>query len=270
MARIRSIKPDFFRHEALQDAEIANPGKYPMMVFAGLWGHCDSKGRFEWRPRQLKLDILPFLPFDMAETLSILESFGMVKRYSVDGKEYGEIPTFEKHQRLSGKEASEGEKHPEPIWEATRKQQGSDGEIPESQEGKGRGREEEGNGSKPYPPSEEGETGKKPPACPPCPIEEIIEVYHESLPTNPRFQVRNETRDGYIRARWKQFYTEGDFKDKGGGIQCFRWFFDERVRPSKFLTGQSEARNGSPPFIADLEWLMRPTNFAKVIEGKYR
>ena len=151
MARIRSIKPDFFRHEALQDAEIANPGKYPMMVFAGLWGHCDSKGRFEWRPRQLKLDILPFIPFDMAETLAILESFGMVKRYSVDGKEYGEIPTFEKHQRLSGKEASEGEKHPEPIREATGKQQGSDGEIPESQEGKGRGREEEGNGVNPTP-----------------------------------------------------------------------------------------------------------------------
>ena len=144
MARIRSVKPDFFRHEVLQDLEIANPGSYPMMVFAGLWGHCDSKGRFEWRPRQLKLDILPFLPFDMAGTLEILERAGMVKRYSVDGKEYGEVPTFEKHQRLSGKEATEGEKHPDPIREAMGKQRGSGREIPESQEGKGR--EEEGKG----------------------------------------------------------------------------------------------------------------------------
>lgn len=144
MARIRSIKPDFFRHEALQDAEIANPGKYPMMVFAGLWGHCDSKGRFEWRPRQLKLDILPFLPFDMAETLEILAKSGMVNRYEVDGKSYGEIPTFEKHQRLSGKEVTEGEKHPEPNGEATGKQSGSNRDEQESQEGKGR--EEEGNG----------------------------------------------------------------------------------------------------------------------------
>ena len=137
MARIRSIKPDFFRHEVLQDLEITNPGSYPMMVFAGLWGHCDSKGRFEWRPRQLKLDILPFLPFDMTATLEILERAGMVNRYSVEGKEYGEIPTFEKHQRLSGKEATEGEKHPSPTREAIGKQQGSDREIPESQEGKG-------------------------------------------------------------------------------------------------------------------------------------
>jgi hypothetical protein len=149
MARIRSIKPDFFRHEALQDAEIANPGKYPMMVFAGLWGHCDSKGRFEWRPRQLKLDILPFLPFDMAETLEILAKSGMVNRYEVDGKSYGEIPTFEKHQRLSGKEVTEGEKHPEPNGEATGKQSGSNRDEQESQEGKGR--EGNRNGVNPAP-----------------------------------------------------------------------------------------------------------------------
>lgn len=128
--------------------------------------------------------------------------------------------------------------------------------------------EAEAEASKPYPPSEEGKTGK--PVCPPCPIEEIIKVYHEALPTNPRFRVRNATRDGYIRSRWQQFYQAGDFKDKEKGLQCFRWFFDERVKPSKFLTGQAEARNGSKPFIADLEWLMRPTNFAKVIEGKYQ
>lgn len=144
MARIRTVKPEFFRHEALQDLEIANPGSYPMMVFAGLWGHCDSKGRFEWRPRQLKLDILPFLPFDMEDTLAILERADMVIRYSVDGREYGVIPSFEKHQRLSGKELTEGERFPMPTGEATVKQQGSDGEIPESQEGKGKERKRKG------------------------------------------------------------------------------------------------------------------------------
>lgn len=146
MARIRTIKPEFFRHEALQDLEIANPGKYPMMVFEALWGHCDSKGRFEWKPRMLKLDILPFLPFDMAETLSILENAGMLHRYSVYGKEYGLIDTFEKHQRLSGKELTEGEKFPAPCGEELVKQSGSVGEIPESQEWKGREKEEEGKG----------------------------------------------------------------------------------------------------------------------------
>lgn len=129
MARIRTIKPEFFRHEGLQDLEVANPGKYPMMVFSGLWGHCDKAGRFEWKPRLLKLDILPFIPFDMAETLTILEEAGFVRRYEIAGKSYGVIDSFSSHQRLGGKEAQEQEKHPAPPGENG----GSTGEAPGKQ-----------------------------------------------------------------------------------------------------------------------------------------
>lgn len=103
----------------------------------------------------------------------------------------------------------------------------------------------------------------KPSACPPCPIDEIILIYHETLPTNPRVMVRTPARDKQIQARWKQFFTEGDFNDKEGGMGCFRWYFDQ-VKNSKFLTGQTDK-----PFFADLEWLTKASNFAKVIEGKY-
>lgn len=148
MARIRTVKPSFFRHEALQDLEAANPGKYPMLVFAGIWGHCDKAGRFEWKPRSLKLDILPFLQFDMAETLAILDRAGLIQHYSVDGKEYGFVPTFEEHQRISGKEAQAGEQFPAPSGsngDLFVEHRGSTGEAPGSagregngvQEGKG-------------------------------------------------------------------------------------------------------------------------------------
>lgn len=146
MARIRTIKPEFFRHEGLQDIEVANPGKHAMLVFAGLWGHCDKAGRFEWKPRSLKLDILPFLDFDMADTLDLLWRSGFVHRYESEGREYGEIASFEKHQRIGGKEAQEPAKHPEP----TEYKQGSIGEATGKhsglQEGKGREKEEEGKG----------------------------------------------------------------------------------------------------------------------------
>lgn len=99
--------------------------------------------------------------------------------------------------------------------------------------------------------------------CPPCPIEEIISIYHETLPTSPQVRVRTPARDKQIKARWKQFYQEGDFKDSEGGVACFRWFFDQ-VRQSRFLTGQTDK-----PFFADLEWLTKASNFAKVVEGKY-
>lgn len=146
MARIRTIKPDFFRHEVLQDLESENPGMYPMMVFAALWGHCDKEGRFEWRPRLLKLDILPFLDFDLQTTLTLLEDAGLIQRYEVAGKQYGLVPTFGEHQRISGKEAQEAAKFPEPVGEIPVKQPRSTRDEPESQEGKGREKEREGNG----------------------------------------------------------------------------------------------------------------------------
>jgi hypothetical protein len=101
MSRIRNIKPDFFRHEGLQDLERENAGKYPMFVFEGLWTKSDRQGVFEWKPRMLKLDILPFLDFDMEESLEILSDAGYIRKYEVEGKEYGIIPTFKKHQVIS-------------------------------------------------------------------------------------------------------------------------------------------------------------------------
>lgn len=115
MARIRSHKPSIFRHEELQDLEAANPGASCMLVFMAVWGHCDNQGVFEYRPRQLKLDILPFLPFDMAATLRLLVDAGFIRVFEAGGKQYGFIASFCGHQRITGDEAGEkGRKHPSP------------------------------------------------------------------------------------------------------------------------------------------------------------
>lgn len=151
MARIRTIKPDFFRNEGLQDLERDNPGSYVMLVFAGLWTLCDKAGRFEWKPRTIKLDVLPFLDFDMGTTLTLLERFSYVRRYEMDGKLYGVVPSFEEHQRINGKEAQEPAKYPEPVEFIEPEIEGSNGEAtgkqPRSQEGKGREGKEEGKGN---------------------------------------------------------------------------------------------------------------------------
>lgn len=112
MARIRTIKPSFFRHEGLQDLETANPGRYIMLTFAGLWTLCDSKGRFEYKLRTINLDILPFIKFDIEESIQLLLDNGYIEKYSVSGKDYGFVPTFNEHQRITGKEATEGERFP--------------------------------------------------------------------------------------------------------------------------------------------------------------
>lgn len=98
MARIRTVKPGFFRHEGLQELEKSHQGLRPMLVFAGLFTQSDREGRFEWKPKQIKLDILPFVDFEIEETLTLLAEHGFINRYEVGRKSYGLIPTFKEHQ----------------------------------------------------------------------------------------------------------------------------------------------------------------------------
>jgi hypothetical protein len=145
MARIRTFKPEFLRHELLQDIETKNPGKYPMFVFQGLWSVCDKQGVFPWKPRSLKLDIYPFLKFEMGETLAILAEAGFIRKYTAsDGEEYGNVINFEKHQRINGDEAKLPAKYPSPCeeveeinGEAGTKQLRSSGEAGKKQERSG-------------------------------------------------------------------------------------------------------------------------------------
>lgn len=91
------------------------------------------------------------------------------------------------------------------------------------------------------------------------PKDKIVDLYHSILPTCPQVIVWNNTRQGYLRQRWLH-----DLPD----IDSWKQFF-EKVSRSRFLTGQSEGNGSRKPFVADLEWLIRPTNFAKIIEDKY-
>jgi len=96
---------------------------------------------------------------------------------------------------------------------------------------------------------------------PPCPHMKIIELYHEILPELPAVKGWNETRRGWLRARWKE-------KPEYQSLDWWKKFF-QYVRESDFLMGKVERKNGDKPFMADLEWLIRPNNFLKVIEGRY-
>lgn len=98
MARIRSVKPEFFRHERLQALEVENPGAHCMLTFAGLWIICDRAGRFEWKPRTIHLDILPFVEFDIGQTMRLLAASEFIEKYEILGKVYGHIPSWTEHQ----------------------------------------------------------------------------------------------------------------------------------------------------------------------------
>lgn len=107
MARIRTCKPDFFRHEQLQELEKQHPGLRPMLVYEGLWTQADREGRFPWKPKTLALDILPFLQdthggtISMEAVMALLAAEGFILRYTVAGVEYGAVVEWHRHQLVS-------------------------------------------------------------------------------------------------------------------------------------------------------------------------
>lgn len=101
MARIRTVKPEFFRHHKLFLAE--KETKLPLrLAFAGLWTVADRAGRFKWEPIQIKLDCLPYDDIDFSRVLDALESRGFVMKYA-NGR-LGLIPGFNRHQVINNKE----------------------------------------------------------------------------------------------------------------------------------------------------------------------
>lgn len=104
MARIRTIKPELFKHEGLFDLEV-ECGLPVRFAFAGLFTCCDRDGRFKWLPRTLKLDALPHDEVDFSRVLDALATRDFIRKYTINGKEYGVIPTFFKHQVINNREA---------------------------------------------------------------------------------------------------------------------------------------------------------------------
>jgi uncharacterized protein YdaU (DUF1376 family) len=104
---------------------------------------------------------------------------------------------------------------------------------------------------------------------PPCPHDEIINLYHNILPELPKVVTWNKTREGYLRQVWKQLFIEFECKDKEEGLDFFKTQFFPHIKESKFLMGKVHSKDRSP-FQATLEWVLKPNNFVKIIEGKYK
>lgn len=103
-ARIRTVKPEFFKHEDLFETELET-GLPVRLAYIGLWTQADREGRFEWRPRILKTDIMPYDEVDFSRVLDALSSRGLVVRYAVQGKAYGFIPSWHRHQVINNRES---------------------------------------------------------------------------------------------------------------------------------------------------------------------
>lgn len=99
MARIRTVKPEFFTSESvLAVTPLAR------LFFIGLWCEADREGRLKWKPKTLKFRYLPADKVDIEKLCNELESEGMIQTYTVEGVDYCEIPSFGSHQVINNRE----------------------------------------------------------------------------------------------------------------------------------------------------------------------
>lgn len=115
MARIRYLKPDFFK-----DEDIAELPHQTRLFFAGLWNYADRAGRLEDRPKRLKVEIFPYERADVEKMLQLLakpKTTGrpFIQRYEVNGNKYIQITTWQKHQKPHSTE-KESEIPPPPPY----------------------------------------------------------------------------------------------------------------------------------------------------------
>jgi hypothetical protein len=100
-----------------------------------------------------------------------------------------------------------------------------------------------------------------------CPHQRILEAYRETLPSLSQPRTWRANDQTTLRTRWNEKRKEGKFSTVDEGVEYFRKFF-KYVGQSAFLMGRVTSRDGRT-FQADIRWLLKASNFDKVLEGKY-
>jgi hypothetical protein len=145
MARIRTIKPEFWKHELLSELPESTH-----MLAAALINYSDDEGYFNANPKLIKAECFPLREpsVSVPESLRSLQAIGYLEfGTGNDGRRYGRIVKFDEHQRVS---------HPTPskikdcvtLWDDSGISPEDSRKIPEDSapERKGKERNREGKG----------------------------------------------------------------------------------------------------------------------------
>ncbi|HGH3375062.1 TPA: DnaT-like ssDNA-binding domain-containing protein [Kluyvera cryocrescens] len=96
MARIRTVKPEFWTDEKIVECSI--PAR---LLFVGLFNFADDKGCMERSPKRIKMQVFPADTIDCEPLIMELITHGLLTEYSVNGSQYLQIPGFLKHQKIN-------------------------------------------------------------------------------------------------------------------------------------------------------------------------
>ena len=110
MARIRTIKPEFFTSE-----DIVNLSPLARLLYIAIWCEADKEGRLAWKPVTFKLRYFPGDSCDIQAMCKEIIDGGLVKLY---GEGLAVVPSFKAHQHINPRESDS--QLPEPVAIVTR------------------------------------------------------------------------------------------------------------------------------------------------------
>lgn len=107
MARIRTIKPEFFTSE-----DIVGMSPHARLLYIALWCEADRAGRMKWKPRTFKMRYMPGDEVDINALCEEIVGAGLVHLY---GDGLACIPKFDKHQHVNPRETNSSYPAPEDV-----------------------------------------------------------------------------------------------------------------------------------------------------------
>jgi hypothetical protein len=99
-------------------------------------------------------------------------------------------------------------------------------------------------------------------------LEEVVAEYHRLLPALPKCVALTDKRRTMLRARCRETIVLDGRTQDPSTLEFWQKFF-QFVGESAFLTGKTMPTNGRKRFIADIDFLLSPQGFGRVIDGKY-
>lgn len=194
MARIRSIKPEFFT-----SLTIADLTPEQRITFIGLWTHADDEGRCVDDARLIKAAIWPLddrTAADIETDLGVLSESSLILRYTLNRKRYLVVRSWAEHQRINRPTPSKLPPPPQgPILGATCTDGDSStphGVLTEGSLAERKGKEQ----------GKEQGTGKGNPSPPPaaCASDDPGPAFDEFWSRYPRKAGKSEAAKSWIKA----------------------------------------------------------------------
>lgn len=108
MARIRTIKPEFFTSE-----QIAECSTSARLLFVGMWCFCDDGGVHPASAKRLKMEIFPADPITDDEVRGLIDELigsELLVEFEVGNERFWHVSKWEKHQKIDRPTL----KHPRP------------------------------------------------------------------------------------------------------------------------------------------------------------